>query len=125
MGDALRPNDDDSSEVLQQSLKIWTSYLGTGDKQSPIPRQAIDMRPLVSQTPSFLGDGLPLNENISFACEENKSHDRLYINGRSTWRTSQGTCDLPPKVFPKQFLVAVDRRLSVELSRRFSSFRLA
>ncbi|KAJ5789864.1 uncharacterized protein N7518_006875 [Penicillium psychrosexuale] len=116
MGDALRPSDDEFSEVLQQSLKIWTSYLGTGDKQGLIPRQAINMRPLVSQTPPFLGHGLASNETISFACEENKSQDILHINGRSTWKTSKGICDLPPKVLPKQLLLAVDRQISVELS---------
>jgi hypothetical protein len=58
MGDALRPSDDEFGKVLQQSLKIWTSYLGTGNKELLIPRQAINMRPLVIQTPAFLGDGL-------------------------------------------------------------------
>ncbi|KAJ5950475.1 uncharacterized protein N7479_008888 [Penicillium vulpinum] len=118
MGDALRPSDDEFSEVLQESLKIWNSYLSAGNEQHQIPQKAISMRPLVSQTPPFLGDGLAsFDKPISFACEEKESPSRgLLINGRSTWRTSKGTCDLPPKVLPRQLLLAIDSRLSVELS---------
>ncbi|KAJ5124396.1 uncharacterized protein N7515_008221 [Penicillium bovifimosum] len=120
MGDALRPGDDEFSQVLQESLKTWTSYLATENKQHLLPRQAINMRPLVSQTPSFLGDGIASSdETISFACEEKESAQgkgSLVVNGRSTWRTSEGICDLQAKVLPKQLLLAVGSRLNVELS---------
>lgn len=117
MGDALRPSDDEFSDVLLQSLKVWTSYLGVGDKKCLIPRQAINMRPLVSQTPPFLGDVLAsFDVTTSFACEEKESQGSLLVNGRSMWRTSKGISDLPPKVLPKQLLLAVSSRLSVELS---------
>ncbi|KAJ5382427.1 hypothetical protein N7517_000338 [Penicillium concentricum] len=97
MSDALRPSDAEFSEVLQQSLKIWTSYLGAGNKQHLIPRQAINMRPLVIQTPPFLGDGLAsFDKTISFACEEKESQGSLLVNGRSTWRTSKGTFGMGP-----------------------------
>lgn len=78
------------------------------------------MRPLVSQTPPFLGDGVAsFNETISFACEEKESaqgKDSLFVKGKLTWRGSKGVCDLPPKVLPKQLLLAVGSRLNVELS---------
>ncbi|KAJ5428840.1 hypothetical protein N7445_010294 [Penicillium cf. griseofulvum] len=54
MGDALRPGVDEFSQVLQGSLMTWTSYLATENKEHLLPRQAINMRPLVSQTPPFL-----------------------------------------------------------------------
>ncbi|KAJ5188294.1 hypothetical protein N7491_004618 [Penicillium cf. griseofulvum] len=96
MGDALRPTDDEFSKVLQQSLTIWTSYLGAGNKEHLIPRQAINMRPLVIQTLAFLGGGLTsLDKTISFACEGKESHvvfsSMAYqrgepLNGRLTYR---------------------------------------
>ncbi|EAW13737.1 uncharacterized protein ACLA_044570 [Aspergillus clavatus NRRL 1] len=55
----------------------------------------------------------------SFACEEKPAapgKGGLLVNGRSTWRTSKGICDLPPTVLPKQLLLAVGSRLSVRLS---------
>lgn len=120
MGDAARPNDDQFSQVLQESLETWSCYLGSGSKDQLLPRQAIDLKSLVRQTPPFLGDGLASSdETIAFACEEKQSTQRrgsLVVNGRSTWRTSKGSCDLPPRVLPKQLLLAVDSRLSVKLS---------
>ncbi|KAJ5934450.1 hypothetical protein N7466_003997 [Penicillium verhagenii] len=125
MGDALRPGDDVFSQVLQDSLKTWTSYLPTENKHL-LPQQAINMRPLVSQTPPFLGGGIALSdETISFACEEKKSEQgegSLVVNGRSAWRTSDGNCDLPPRVLPKQLLLAVGCRLNVELSEDSALF---
>lgn len=78
------------------------------------------MKSLVSQTPSFLGDDLAsLDEAILFACEEKEStqgKDSLAVNGRSTWKTSKGICDLQPRVLPKQLLLAVGSRLDVTFS---------
>ncbi|KAJ5505033.1 hypothetical protein N7463_007907 [Penicillium fimorum] len=125
MGDALRPGDDKFSRVLKESLKTWASYLATENKQHLLPRQAINMRPLVSQTPPFLGDGIASSdETTSFACEEKESTQEkgsLVVNGRSIWRTSDGICDLQPKVLPKKLLLAVGSRLHVELSEDFLS----
>jgi len=118
MGDAVRPSDDKFSHVLQESLKTWSSYLGTGSEGHLLPWHAIGLKPLVSQTPPFLGDGSPFDETISFECEakQSKWEDSLVVNGRSTWRTSKGTCDLQPRVLPKQLLLAGGGRLSVRLS---------
>lgn len=121
MRDAARPSDEEFTQVLQESLKTWNSYLGArSDDEHLLPRQAINMKSLVSQTPSFLGDNLaPYDETISFACEEREStrgKDSLLVNGRSTWRTSKGTCDLEPRILPRQLLLAVGSRLNVELS---------
>lgn len=120
MGDSVRPNDYEFFQVLQKSLKTWESYLGTECERQLLPMEAIHLRSLVSQTPSFLGCDLPApDEAISFACEEKHStHGKgsLVINGRSTWRTSKGKCELPPRVLPKQLLLAAGSRLSVKLS---------
>ncbi|KAJ6180845.1 hypothetical protein N7519_011306 [Penicillium mononematosum] len=120
MGDALRPGDDGFNQVIHESLGTWTSYLATEKKEHQLPRQAINMRPLVSQTPPFLGDGFAsFNETISFACEEKESaqgKDNFFVKGKSTWRTSKGICDPQPKVLPNQLLLAVGSRVNVELS---------
>ena len=111
MGDTARPSEDEFSRVLHESFKTWHSYLPAGSEEPLLPRQALNMKSLVGQTPSFLGGGLAsLDEAISFACEEKESplgEDSLVVNGRSTWRTSKGICDLQPRVLPKQLLLAV------------------
>ncbi|PYI08799.1 hypothetical protein BO78DRAFT_405493 [Aspergillus sclerotiicarbonarius CBS 121057] len=120
MGDAARPGNDRFAQVLQESLDTWSSYLDAGNGHCLFPRQAIDLKSLVCQTPPFLGDGLiSSDEPISFACEEKPSRQgkgSLVINCRSTWKTSKGVCDLQPRVLPKQLLLAVDSQLSVRLS---------
>ncbi|OJJ46436.1 hypothetical protein ASPZODRAFT_151975 [Penicilliopsis zonata CBS 506.65] len=118
--DAVRPSKEVFSYVLEERLKTWSSYLDAGRDDIQIPRQAIDLKSLVNETPRFLADGIgSIEEPISFACEEKQSAQRresLLINGRSTWRTSGGICDLPPKVLPKSLPLAVSSRLSVTLS---------
>ncbi|KAJ5587855.1 uncharacterized protein N7459_003620 [Penicillium hispanicum] len=120
MGDAPRPSDDQFNQVLQKSLRKWSSYLGVSNDDQPFPQQAIDLKSLVGQTPPFLGDSLTSSDKkVSYACEEKQSaqsKDSLVVNGRSTWRTSKGICDLQPRVLPKQLLLAVGRRLTVGLS---------
>ncbi|KAJ5215018.1 hypothetical protein N7468_010697 [Penicillium chermesinum] len=117
MGDAARPSDEEFTQVLEESLNTWTSYLG---EHPPFPREAINLESLVSQTPPFLGSGFASSEEISFACEEKESmqgKSSLVVHGRSTWRTSKGSCDLPPRVLPKQLLLATGNRPSVKLSQ--------
>lgn len=88
MGDALRPRDDEFKQVLQESFRIWSSYLAAEADQDLLPPQAIDMKPLVTQTPPFLGDGIALSDGaISFACEEKVSvqgRTSLFVCGRPT-----------------------------------------
>lgn len=120
MGDAARPGDDIFSQVLQESLKTWPSYLDAGSEGHLLPPHAIELKSLVSQTPAFLGAGLSSSgEKISFACEEKQSAQgkgSLFINGQSTWKTSRGICDLEPRVLPKQLQLAVGSRVTVKLS---------
>ncbi|KAJ5712970.1 uncharacterized protein N7483_010151 [Penicillium malachiteum] len=115
MSDAARPSDDKFSQILEKSLDTWSSYVNAQSDDHLLPRHAIDLGPLVSQTPPFLGGGLAcLDKTASFACEEKlstQSQGSLVINGRSTWRTSYEGCDSEPMVIPKQLLLAVGGRL--------------
>ena len=119
MGDAARPSNEKFTKVLQESLETWISYLSARSDDKCLPHHSIDMKPLVSQTPSFLSDGLdPRDEKISFSCEEKEStrgKDSLLVDGRSTLRTSKGTCGLQPRVLPKQLLLAVGSRFILGL----------
>lgn len=120
MSDAARPSDDKFSQVLKDSLDTWSCYVNIQSEDHLLPRHAIDLGPLISQTPPFLGGGLAcLDKTTSFACEEKpstQSQGSLVINGRSTWRTSDGSCDTESIVIPKQLLLAVGGRLDVRLS---------
>lgn len=120
MGDAVRPADDTFNHVLQESFRTWSSYLASEDEGHPFPQHAIDLGSLVCQTPPFLGGSAAASdEKIAFACEEKQSTQgkgSLVVNAQSTWRTSTGKCDLPPRVLSKQLLLAVGHKVSVRLS---------
>jgi hypothetical protein len=120
MSDAARPSDAAYQRVLQESLDTWSSYMDAVGDDPSFSREALDLQNLVSQIPSFLGDGhIPPNETIPFNYEEKPAvpgKGSLLVNGRSTWRTSKGKCDIPPIVLPKQLLLAVQSRLTVKLS---------
>ncbi|KAJ5718277.1 hypothetical protein N7488_003923 [Penicillium malachiteum] len=116
MGDAARPSNEKFNQVLQHSFKTWSSYLDTTKNQ--LPRHSIDLRPLINQTPPFLGDDFAssdLNEPVSFFCEETQNGN-LYINCQSTWRTTKGDCDLPPITMPKKLTLGNGKKLSIKLS---------
>lgn len=120
MDDPTRPSLEKFGQVLQNSLKTWSSYLDSRSENRPLPTHAIDLKPLVSEVPPFLGDSRASSDQIiSFACDEKQSTQgkaSLVVNGQSTWRTSKGSCHLPPRVLPKQLVLAVGSRLSVTLS---------
>ncbi|KAE8367171.1 hypothetical protein BDV27DRAFT_143053 [Aspergillus caelatus] len=93
---------------------LWSSYV---DLEGPtsLPIECIDLKRILGQTPSFLGHGLiPENESVPFKC--NESSGTLYVNGRSTWKPSNGTCQLGPKEIHRTVLLATQTAMNVELS---------
>ncbi|PWY96539.1 hypothetical protein BO94DRAFT_481421 [Aspergillus sclerotioniger CBS 115572] len=120
MSDAARPGEDTFSQVLQESFTIWFSYLNDGNGDHLLPRHIIDLKSLVCQTPAFLGDGLvPSNDPIAFVCKRwpsSQGKGSLLIQGQSTWKTSKGICELPPRTIPDQLQLGIDSPSGVRLS---------
>ncbi|KAE8343977.1 hypothetical protein BDV24DRAFT_172306 [Aspergillus arachidicola] len=112
--DAIQPTKERFDRVLRESYALWSSYV---DLEGPtsLPFECIDLKRILGQTPSFLGHGLiPENEPAPFKCTE--STGTLYVNGRSTWKTSKGACQLGPKEIHRTLLLATQNAMNVELS---------
>ncbi|KAK6823721.1 hypothetical protein RU639_006404 [Aspergillus parasiticus] len=112
--DAIQPNKESFDRVLRESYALWSSYV---DLEGPTSLlfECIDLKRILGRTPSFLGHGLiPENEPAPFKCTE--SSGTLYINGRSTWKTSNGACQLGPKEIHRTLLLATQNAMNVELS---------
>ncbi|KAE8308144.1 hypothetical protein BDV41DRAFT_568477 [Aspergillus transmontanensis] len=112
--DAIQPTKERFDRVLRESYALWSSYV---DLEGPTSLlfECIDLKRILGQTPSFLGHGLiPENEPAPFKCTE--SSGTLYVNGRSTWKTSNGACQLGPKEIHRTLLLATQNAMNVELS---------
>jgi hypothetical protein len=119
MSDIVRPNRETYDRVLRESYNLWSSYLDADDPGT-LPFHCIELRNILSQTPSFLAHGIrPANEPLSFDCVEKGTppgpYD-LFVKGKSKWETSNGFCDLEPKITPHQLLLATQTPLKVEFA---------
>ncbi|KAE8389950.1 hypothetical protein BDV23DRAFT_172798 [Aspergillus alliaceus] len=73
---------------LLESYALWSGHVDQ-EVTSSVPIKCTDLKSILGQTPSFLGHGLvPEDETVSFRSAESSSG--LSVNGRSTWRTSNG-----------------------------------
>ncbi|KAE8402793.1 hypothetical protein BDV37DRAFT_272647 [Aspergillus pseudonomiae] len=112
--DAVQPTKETFDRVLRESYALWSSYVDLEGSTS-LPIQCIDLKGMLGQTPSFLGHGLIFeNEPAPFKCTE--SSGGLYVNGHSTWKTSNGDCQLGPKEIHPKLLLATPTAMNVELS---------
>lgn len=119
MGNAARPSDQKFTQVLQESLETWTFHYVPGammntSPSKPLTRNLSSVRPHLFSVMALL----PMTRQSGSLARRgiNTGKDSLFVNGRSTWARSMGTCDLQPRVLPKQLLLEGSSQLSVELS---------
>lgn len=93
IGDVVRPSEDELSRVLHESFKKWHSYLSAGSKEPLLPRQALNMKSPVSQTPSFLGDGWAPWMRLSRSLARRRNQPR----GKTVWSLMAGLRGRLPK----------------------------
>ncbi|GIK06733.1 hypothetical protein Aspvir_002383 [Aspergillus viridinutans] len=119
MSDIVCPSKEAYDSVLRESYKLWSSYLDADDSE-PLPFHCIELKNILSQTPSFLAHGIrPANKCLSFECVEKGTPPgpyALFVKGKSKWETSTGVCDLEPKITPHQLLLATQTPLKVEFA---------
>ncbi|PIG84746.1 hypothetical protein AARAC_010724 [Aspergillus arachidicola] len=79
----------------------------------------IDLRNILGQTPGFLAANALADRLLSFDCVEEGEgpgpYD-LFAKGKSTWKTSNGTCDTKPRTIPNQLLLATQIPAKIEFS---------
>ncbi|KAE8330805.1 hypothetical protein BDV39DRAFT_190397 [Aspergillus sergii] len=119
MSDAVRPSKESFESVLHRSWHTWSSFRDAHDGRSTLPTHCIDLRNILGQTPGFLAANALPDGLLSFGCfeegEGSGPYD-LFAKGKSTWKTSNGTCDTKPRTIPKQLLLATQIPAKIEFS---------
>lgn len=120
MDDAVRPSQTAFDRLLCESFRLWSSYLDAAETTPLLPFECIDLKRLLTRTPSFLGGELvPDAAQVSFSCEEKESKHGEYgllARGCSMWSTSKGTCSLEPTAMLIDLLLGVQTTLTVHVS---------
>jgi hypothetical protein len=121
MDDGVRPSQHEFDRVSHRSFKSWSACSKAAHTTSLLPYQCIDLIPLLRRVPAFLGHGLlSENESFPFSCQTRESCGQygLLVSGHSSWRTSDGTCNTEPRIFPSQLLLAVSHPVKLQFSDR-------
>ncbi|KAL8647415.1 MAG: hypothetical protein Q9210_005574 [Variospora velana] len=92
MADGVRPDHDSVQDILKSSHASWLSYASNSDFRYPA-----DLRSLLGRVPAFPRNSSQVKEQSS-ALKYHQSFSTLRISGTSSWRTSLGECELPPKI---------------------------
>lgn len=105
MEDAVQPDSETIQQLLRRSCSLWSSYaVATTDPR--LPAECIKLRNILGRVPKFPKNPLLAN-NQSSTLQYRHSRFDLRICGVSTWRTSLGNCNLPPKTVCHELLCGV------------------
>jgi hypothetical protein len=105
MADAVQPDSTTVQQLLKRSRSLWSSYAAaTTDLR--LPAECIQLRKLLGRVPAFPTSSLQAHNKL-FTLRYHHSRFGLRISGTSTWRTSLGECNLPPKILCHKLLCGV------------------
>jgi hypothetical protein len=105
MADAVQPDPATIQQLLSRSRSLWSSYAAT-TTDPRLPAECAQLRSLLCKVPAFPTSSLQAHEKLS-ALRYHHSRFGVRIGGISTWRTSLGECDLPPKMISHELLYGV------------------
>jgi hypothetical protein len=102
MADTVQPDSTTVQQLLKRCRSLWSSHAAaTTDLR--LPAECIQLRRLLGKVPAFPTRSLEAHNKLSTLRYHHSRLD-LRISGTSTWRTSLGECDLPPKTMRHEIL---------------------
>ncbi|KAL9632748.1 MAG: hypothetical protein Q9204_003664 [Flavoplaca sp. TL-2023a] len=102
MADAVQPDSTTVQQPLKRSRSLWSSYVAaTTDLR--LPAECMQLQRLLGKVPAFPTRSVEAHNKLS-TLRYHHSRLGLRISGTSTWRTSLGECDLPPKTLCQELL---------------------
>jgi Heterokaryon incompatibility protein (HET) len=106
--DALRASEMENCQMLTKSLAIWSSYSKAAEAKEGLLTHCIDVQAMLSRVPAYLANqssGSPFR--CKFEHTQHESTKELWLWGKSTWRTTNGRCNLPKKIMSQKILLGV------------------
>lgn len=109
MANEIQPDYTTIQQLLRRSRSLWSSYAAK-DTNLRLPAECVQLRSLLGRVPSFPSSSLQAHEKIS-TLRYHHSTLGVRIGGTSTWRTSLGECNLPPKIISHELLCGVSNSM--------------
>src|SRR5271154_6465507 len=110
MADVVQPDSTTVQQLLQRSRSLWSSYAAVTTNLR-LPAECIQLRNVLGRVPAFPTSSLQANKKLSTS-RYHHSPLGLRISGISTWGTSLGECNLPPKTSCYDFCFGVNNSVA-------------
>lgn len=105
MADTVQPDPKTVQQQLRRSRSLWSSY-AVAATNPRLPADCILLRNILGRVPTFPTSLLLANKKPS-TLQYHHPPFGVQISGVSTWSTSQGECNLPPKTIHHKLLCGV------------------
>jgi hypothetical protein len=111
MDDAVRASNEDVTRTLAISRHTWSSYNKVSNAEWELSPECVQPQKMLGKVPAYLAHGTYKGDEAArFKIHHQQlwnGKSELFVSGRSAWQTSDGTCDLGPKVMPHKLLLGV------------------
>jgi hypothetical protein len=106
--DALRPSKSDMQRLLAESLAFGSSYAEATGDNGELVSECLNFKAVLDHIPAFLNSrspGDPLKCKLKHS--EYEASRKLWVTGKSTWRTKNDQCNLSRKILSQKLLLGV------------------
>lgn len=105
--DHVRPTNAEVKSILTKSYETWSSCSRDVRRQRKLRPESVMLKKMLGKVPEFLPYGVAKGSypnNLKIAIRGSGRDSCLVIGGKSTWRTTEGECDLKDQVLPQDLL---------------------
>ncbi|KAI9750145.1 MAG: hypothetical protein M4579_006586 [Chaenotheca gracillima] len=122
MADPVRASEHEVKRISAISRQEWSARCDAANAELGLSLDCIQPRNLLGKVPAYLAFGIHKDKkDLPFKIHRNQLQNQqaeLSVTGGSTWRTSEGDCDLGPKYLPHHVLLGVQRSTACVFAER-------
>ncbi len=110
IGDHVRPTTAEAKRILTNSYEIWSYCSRDVSRHRQLRPESVMLRRMLGKVPEFLPNGIAKGNypnNLKISIRGSGRDSCLVIGGKSTWSTTEGSCDLEDKVLPQDLLFGI------------------
>lgn len=108
--DHVRPTNAEAKSILTKSYETWSSCSKDISRYRQLQPESAMLRRMLGKVPEFLPHGVAKGSypnNLKISIRGSGRDSCLVIGGKSTWRTTEGDCDLEDKVLTQDLLFGI------------------
>lgn len=108
--DQVSPTNAEAKSIITKSYETWSSCSRDVSRNRQLRPESFMLRRMLGKVPEFLPHGVgegSYPNNLKISIRGSGRDSCLVIGGRSTWRTTEGACDLEDKVLSQDLLFGI------------------